>query len=92
MKKEQLFILNDGEFKRLDHIDNVTLEVDAKDDSDGYKRNFNSEPITLDGMITVEDEKGRNVVRLIASGGDRGIYNGMTLAEDGYLGLDNAWL
>ena len=26
MKKEQLFILSDGEYKRLGYIDNVTLE------------------------------------------------------------------
>lgn len=82
------FYISDGkQFKKLGYISEAELTAEDVD----YP-SFNCEPITISSEIEVIDTDGLNAIRKIVSGGDRSLYNALTLKEEGHLGLDNAWL
>ena len=41
--------------------------------------------------LKVEGHENLDPGRFLLSGGDKGLYNGMTLKEDGYLSPENGW-
>lgn len=88
----EFYIKHNDKFVPLAEIKDVDLEIDEKKDNVTLKHILSCEPMEMSFTGVVEDEKGRNVVRLIASGSNRGLYNGLTLREEGHLGVDNAWL
>lgn len=85
-----LYFERDGEFHKLSEIKDCDLEVIEHGKYADKLSLFSGESMSFTGIV--EDQNGRNVVRMIMSGGDKGIYNGLTLKEEGYLNPRNAWL
>ena len=84
------YVERNGEYHKLAEISDCDLQVIEQGKDCDYVHEFTSESMSFVGVV--EDKRGRNVVRMICSGGDRGLYNGLTLKEEGYLSPKNAWL
>lgn len=85
-----LYFERDGQYYKVNEIKDCDLQVVEQGKYHDIVRNFTTEEMSFTGIV--EDKHGRNVVRMICSGGDRGLYNGLTLKEEGYLSPKNAWL
>lgn len=83
----ELYVEHNGEYKKLESISDIEI-----DDSEMEKISAIGDPITMAIKGEIIDKDGLNAIREIASGFDRGIYNGMTLKEEGELTPKNAWL
>lgn len=78
-----------GEYKEITSITDSDISI-ADDELE--KISAIGSPIEMTFTGEIVDKDGLNVVRKIVSGGDRGIYNGLTLREEGELTPKNAWL
>lgn len=83
-----VYLKDNGEFKKVNKIDESIL---LSDDS-LEKVSAIGSPIKMTFTGEIIDKDGLDVIRKIRSGGDRGIYNGLTLKEEGKLTPLNAWL
>lgn len=83
-----VYLKDNGEFKKVSKIDESILLSDES--LEEVSAIGSSIEMTFTGEII--DKDGLNVIRKIRSGGDRGIYNGLTLKEEGELSPLNAWL
>ena len=85
------FVIQDdkGVFHKVNEIQDITALTETSIDK-SQMINTESMSITFTGEIL--DADGKNAIRKLIAGGDRGIYNGLTLKEDGYLSIENAWL
>ena len=82
------FYISDGtKFQKLNSISEVELETSEESDF-----HWNSKPMTFECDCEVLDSDGLNAIRKLIAGGDKGIYNGLTLRDEGYLSPKNAWL
>lgn len=77
----EFYVKQNDKYIPLAEITDVDLEIDIKKDNVTLKHILSCEPMEMSFCGVVEDERGRNVVRLIASGNNKGIYNGLTLKE-----------
>lgn len=80
-----------GEYKPLGHIEEVELTTEECSD-DLKDRYLGSNEMSFEIPIESIQCGNKNPYRFLASGGDKGRYNGMTLKEDGYLSAENGWI
>ncbi len=83
---------DDGEYKKLGDVKDIPIITDSEleKESEAVRNFIQCKEISIE--CTIENNGKLNPLRQIASGGDSGIYNGMTLMADGYLSGENAWL
>ena len=88
-----LYFFVDGEYKKLGSVDKIPVLTDEELENDGLAKrfiDFKSYEIEFEGKFECEGNK--NPIRMIMSGGDKGLYNALTLKEDGYLSPENGWV
>lgn len=88
-----LYYCVDGEYKKLGSVEKIPVLTDAELENDELAKrfiDFKSDEIEFEGKIECEGNK--NPIRMIMSGGDKGVYNSLTLKEDGYLSPENGWV
>lgn len=83
---------DEGEYKKLGNAEDIPVlsSEDLEIEDEAVRSFINGTEMSFE--CTIENNGKLNPLRQIASGGDRGIYNGMTLRADGYLSGENAWL
>ena len=88
-----LYFFVDGEYKKLGSVDKIPVLTDEELENDELAKrfiDFKSYEIEFEGKFECEGNK--NQMRMIMSGGDKGLYNALTLKEDGYLSPENGWV
>ena len=78
-----------GVFYKVNEIQNITALTET---SMNKSQMINTEPMSITFTGEILDSDGKNAIRKLIAGGDKGIYNGLTLKEEGYLSIENAWL
>lgn len=88
-----LYYCVDGEYKKLGRVDKIPVLTDVELENDELAKrfiDFKSYEIEFEGKFECEGNK--NPIRMMMSGGDKGLYNSLTLKEDGYLSPENGWV
>ena len=84
------FVKVGNEYQPLGELKEIDLTTDKETPTTTNK--LSTESLSFSCDCTFEDVDGLNVVRKLMSGGDKGLYNGLTLKEEGKLTPKNAWL
>lgn len=88
-----LYYCVDGEYKKLGRVDNIPVLTDEELENDELAKRFiDSKSYEIEFKGKFECEGNKNPIRMIMSGGDKGLYNALTLKEDGYLSPKNGWV
>lgn len=91
----ELYYCVDGEYKKLGKVENIptlsAVELENDELANRYV-NMDSWKQEIEFKGKLECEGNKNPRRMIMSGGDKGLYNSLTLKEDGYLSPENGWV
>lgn len=79
------------ELRPLETIE--TIELTPEDSGiDDKMRFLEGKSESFECELTLKIKDGLDPYRFLASGGNRGLYNGLALKEDGRLSPENAWI
>ena len=82
-----------GEYKKLSRVDSIPVLTDEELENDELAKRFiDSKSYEIEFKGNFECEGNKNPIRMIMSGGDKGLYNALTLKEEGYLSPENGWV
>ena len=79
------------ELRPLDEIKTIELTPEESG-SDDRLRFYEGRSDSFRCELELKSENGLDPYRVLASGGNRGLYNGMTLKEEGKLTPENGWI
>lgn len=79
------------EVHKLGYISDI--ELASEESVDDVKRRFLDDRIEFSGCeLQLKHKDGLDPWKYLASGGNRGVYNGLVLKEEGYLSSKNGWI